>query len=61
MSLQEVNLGRIIFMWKSDWEENKQYYLCDIVRVEKWGCFFVKLRTFQAMKQSQKKKAICGV
>ena len=42
MSLQEVNLGRIIFMWKSDWEENKQYYLYDIVRVEKVGLFFCK-------------------
>ncbi|MDA3056424.1 MULTISPECIES: hypothetical protein [unclassified Campylobacter] len=42
MSLQEVNLGRIIFMWKSDWEANKQYYLYDIVRVEKVGLFFCK-------------------
>ena len=40
MALQEVNLGRIIFMWKGDWEANKTYYLYDIVKVDKVGLFF---------------------
>ena len=40
MAIQNVNLGRIVFMWKGEWEANKTYYLYDIVRVDKLGIFF---------------------
>lgn len=40
MAYVKANLGRIVFMWKGDFESKKQYYLYDIVRVGSLGLFF---------------------